>query len=72
MIEATHLIKPFATSVPRIYNRSFEGSGYIFVESTNPAEIVGRTSFCDNEQEAVSQWNAMFSKAPFVAHMGEV
>lgn len=26
----------------------------------------------DTEQEAVSQWNSMFSKAPFVAHMGEV
>lgn len=71
-MEATHLIKPFSTSAPKLYDRQHSGIDSCFIQSTIAGGMVGRTSFCNSVDEAVAEWNSMFSKAPYVAHTGEV
>lgn len=73
MLEPTHIINPTDTGLRLRIMTDMIG---FYVELNHPDpywphEYLSGQSL-PTEAQAVSQWNAMFSKAPYVAHKGEV
>ena len=64
MLEATHIVKAGFDEVSYSHHDYHTVCGWF--KSENRFSVVSGSPF-DTEQEAVKQWNKMFSKAPYVA-----
>lgn len=72
MLEPTHIINPTQDRHIPVEVQSVS-EGY-YVSTDSPVYLLEDLNgqVLPTEAQAVSQWNAMFSKAPYVAHTGEV